>query len=198
MYRRPPLNQVAICIALVASEAAWAEFTPGIEYTNQPGLAAVNALGAYNAGLSGLGVKIGIVDSGLDTNHVEFNNAIAAALGWARAPGSTLLETKWVSTTGTSNFSSFLNDKNADGSTTDGHGSFVSSVSAARLDGNSRAGNIMGVAYNAKLVIGQMVFSQCEEDAQGNCLKNPDGTTKYKARGLTDAQSAEAINFVVN
>ena len=168
------------------------------EYTNQRGLATVNALSAYNAGWSGAGVKIGIVDSGLDSSHVEFTNAVAAALGWSRVPGTSLLDDQWISTTGTSNFSSYLNDKNADGSTINGHGSFVSSISAARLDGSSRSGNIMGVAYNAKLVIGQMIFNQCEKDAQGSCRTNPDGSQIYKAYGLNDAQSAEAINYVVN
>lgn len=168
------------------------------EYTNQPGLATVNALSAYNAGLSGQGIKIGIVDTGLYTGHVEFTNAVAAALGWTRQPGTSLLDQQWVSTSGANNFGRFLNDNQADGTTTAGHGSFVSSIAAARLDGNARAGNIMGVAYNAQLVIGQMIFNQCEKDAQGNCRTNPDGSTIYKALGLNDAQSAEAINYVVS
>lgn len=56
----------------------------------------------------------------------------------------------------------------------------------------------MGVAYNAKLVIGQMIFNQCEKDAQGSCRTNSDGSVVWKALGLSDAQSAEAINYVVN
>ena len=190
-----------VTIAVLNVSVASGQVTPTAttpEYTNQRGLATVNALSAYNAGWSGAGVKIGIVDTGLYTSHVEFTNAVAAALGWAREPGSELLDTQWVSTTGTSNFSSFLNDKQADGTTTAGHGSFVSSISAARLDGSSRSGNIMGVAYNANLVIGQMIFNQCEKDAQGSCRTNPDGSQIYKAYGLNDAQSAEAINYVVN
>lgn len=175
-----------------------AEFTPGNEYNNQPGLATINAKSAYDQGYSGNGVKIGIVDSGIDTSHVEFTNAISAALGWTRKSDTSLLDDQWVSTTGTSNFSSFLNDKNADGSTINGHGSFVSSIAAARLDDSPRSGNIMGVAYNAKLVIGQMIFNQCDKDAQGNCRTNSDGSIIYKAYGLNDAQSAQAINYVVN
>ena len=131
------------------------------EYLNQPGLSTINALSAYNAGLSGSGVKIGIVDSGINPNHVEFNNAIVAAMGWQRKAGTSLLAQDWMSTTGTSNYSSFLNDLDADGKTVNGHGSFVSSVAAARLDNASRPQNIMGVAYNAKLVIGQIIFDQC-------------------------------------
>ena len=190
-----------VTIAVLNVSVASGQVTPTAttpEYTNQRGLATVNALSAYNAGWSGAGVKIGIVDSGLDSSHVEFTNAVAAALGWSRVPGTSLLDDQWISTTGTSNFSSYLNDKNADGSTINGHGSFVSSISAARLDGSSRSGNIMGVAYNAKLVIGQMIFNQCEKDAQGSCRTNPDGSQIYKAYGLNDAQSAEAINYVVS
>jgi len=173
-----------------------AEFTPGNEYNNQPGLATINAKSAYDQGYSGNGVKIGIVDSGIDTSHVEFTNAISAALGWTRKSDTSLLDDQWVSTTGTSNFSSFLNDKNADGSTINGHGSFVSSIAAARLDDSPRSGNIMGVAYNAKLVIGQMIFNQCDKDAQGNCRTNPDGTTIWKAYGTNDAQVAQTIDYV--
>lgn len=183
-------------LAGLISEAAWAQFLPGAEYTNQPGLATVNVLPAYNQGYSGAGVRVGIVDTGINPSHVEFTNAIVAGLGWKRSSSELLTSDNWVATTGTSNFSSFLSDFNADGTTTAGHGSFVSSVAAARLDYAQRPSNIMGVAYNAQLVIGQMIFNQCEKDTQGTCRTNPDGTTIWKAYGTNDAQVAQTIDYV--
>ena len=166
------------------------------EYLNQPGLSTINALSAYNAGLSGSGVKIGIVDSGINPNHVEFNNAIVAAMGWQRNAGTSLLAQDWKSTDGKSNYSSFLNDLDADGTTVNGHGSFVSSVAAARLDNASRPQNIMGVAYNSQLVIGQIIFDQCVKDSSNNCLKDAQGNPIWKAKGLSDEQTAQTIDYV--
>ena len=156
-------------------------FTPG--YANQPALATINALGAYNLNLSGNGITIGIVDSGINPNHAAFsNNAIVAAMGWSRS-NSSLLINNWVSQSSTTNFG-FLNDLKADQTTPDGHGTFVSSNAAGRP--NTLNGNIMGVAYNAKLVIGSLVFNQ----------PIAPGSETLKASGLSDAQSAQTIDFV--
>lgn len=46
------------------------------EYQDQPGLARINALPAYEAGFSGNGVIVAIVDSGIDLNNPEFNGRI--------------------------------------------------------------------------------------------------------------------------
>jgi subtilase-type serine protease len=130
--------QYVSCLLLAAifgASSAWAQFTPGLEYYNQPALAAINVLGAYNQGYSGNVIKIGVVDTGINPNHVEFDNAIVA--GFNSVTGIS----------GTSNFSSFLLDY-------EGHGSHVASIAAARLDGVDRSGNMQGVAYNASLVIG--------------------------------------------
>jgi len=154
-------------------------FTPG--YANQPALATINALGAYNLNLSGNGVTIGIVDTGINPNHVAFNNnAIVAGMGWSRS-SSDLLTNNWVSQSSTTNVS-FLNDLNAD-QTNAGHGTFVSSIAAGRP--NTLNGNIMGVAYNSKLVIGSIVFNQYVKD-----------TETLLALGLSDSQVAKSIDFV--
>jgi len=118
----------------------FAQFVPGLEYSNQPALATVNILPAYNAGLSGAGVRLGLVDSGINPNHLEFANAIVA--GFDSVSGRS----------GTSDFPSFLHDNPVYGN----HGSFTSSVAAGRLDGAARADNLQGVAYNAGIVIGTM------------------------------------------
>jgi len=137
---RSQLKNFALFFALlVCAPPSLAEFTPGAEFYNQPALAAINILPAYNAGLSGAGVRVGMVDSGINPNHVEFSNAIVA--------GYDALSNR----SGNSNFSSFLQDYV-------NHGTFTASVLAARLDGATRSNNIQGVAYNASLVIGGMNF----------------------------------------
>ena len=87
-----PLNRLACSVALaLAATPALAQFTPGAEYYNQPALAAINLLPAYSVGLSGAGVRIGVVDSGINPNHVEFSDAIAAgydATGLNRSRGN--------------------------------------------------------------------------------------------------------------
>ena len=61
---------------------AW---TSGLEYTNQPGLAAIkvytgdaNNPSAYDQGYFGKGIRIGVSDGGINPSHVEFLGAIAA------------------------------------------------------------------------------------------------------------------------
>ncbi|MGD9947228.1 MAG: autotransporter domain-containing protein [Desulfobulbus sp.] len=124
---------------LVFASPSLAEFTPDAEFYNQPALSAVNLLPAYNAGLSGAGVRVGVVDSGINPNHVEFANAIVAGYD------------SFANRSGTSDFSIFLQDYF-------NHGTFVASVLAARLDGAARSNNIQGVAFNSSLVIGGMNF----------------------------------------
>lgn len=143
-----PFRRSANSLASIASFAllylgampAFAQFVPGNEYDNQPALAAINVIPAYNAGLSGLGVRIGVVDSGMNPNHVEFAGALVAAYD------------ALTGKSGTSNFSSFLVDYH-------GHGSHVASIAAARLDGAARPFNIQGVAYNASLVMSALDFT---------------------------------------
>jgi subtilase-type serine protease len=135
---------VVSTVFFVVNPAA-AQFVPGLEYSNQPALAAINLLPAYNAGLSGLGIRIGVVDTGINPNHVEFTGALVA--GYDAMTGRS----------GTSNFSSFLVDY-------DLHGSHVASIAAARLDGVSRQDNIQGVAYNASLVVGSVNFGALTDE----------------------------------
>ncbi len=124
---------------LAAATPAAAQFSPGPEYFNQRALATINVLPAYNTGLSGQGIRIGLVDSGMNPDHLEFSGALVAAYD------------ALTGQSGTSNFSSFLVDYG-------GHGSHVASIAAARLDGATRPYNIQGVAYNASLVMSALDF----------------------------------------
>lgn len=134
---------------LVTGTPAYAQWIPGIEYQNQPALSIIGVHNpdplnpsSYDQGFTGLGVRIGIIDTGINPDHVEFNNKIVAGMNaWANPVWS-----------GFSGFSGSLVDTNdTEG---DGHGTHVASIAAARLDGNnSRPNNMQGVAYNSSLII---------------------------------------------
>jgi hypothetical protein len=82
-----------------------------------------NAIAAYNAGATGKGIKIGIVDSGINPNLAEFAGRIDPASGDVAGGG------RGVSDEG-------------------GHGTAVSAVAAAARNGS----NTMGVAFDATIV----------------------------------------------
>ncbi len=173
------------CLLLIATSRVQAQFVAGQQFYNQQALSTINALGAYTQGYSGNGVTIGVVDSGVDPNHIAVSSALVAAMGWSRTDSENVMVNNWVSQTGTSNFSSFINDLAAGGNSVAGHGTFVTSIAAGRLNGVSSADNIMGVAYNANVVLGQYVFSQLN-----------DARTEVIAVGLNPDQVAQTINFV--
>ena len=45
----------------------------GTEYNNQVGLAQINATGLNNYGHTGAGIKVAVIDTGIDSSHTEFN-----------------------------------------------------------------------------------------------------------------------------
>ena len=94
----------------------------GTEYSAQPGLATINSLSLNDYGYTGAGIKVGVVDSGIDASHSEFN-------------GKTIYGKDFASSG-----SGYGNDEN-------GHGSHVASIIA----GEREAGGMRGVAYDATL-----------------------------------------------
>src|SRR3954471_15048909 len=81
-----------------------------------------NAIAAYNAGATGKGVKIGIVDSGINPNLAEFAGRVDPASG-------DVVSSRGISDEG-------------------GHGTAVSAVAAAARNNSAT----MGVAFNATIV----------------------------------------------
>ena len=158
--------RVCLCefLILAGVTSAQAQFVPGVQYYNQQALSTINAQGAYALGLSGNSVTIGVVDGSLNTNHIAVGNSLVAAMGWSRTDPTNTLVNNWVSQSGTSNFSSFLNALSADGETVNGHGTFVTSIAAGRLNNITTPNNIMGVAYNAKVVFGQILFDEKDSE----------------------------------
>ena len=94
----------------------------GTEYSAQAGLASVNALGLNDYGYTGSGITVGVVDSGIDKTHAEFD-------------GKTIYGRDFASSATGYGF-----DEN-------GHGSHVASIIAGDRD----ASGMRGVAYDVTL-----------------------------------------------
>ena len=93
----------------------------GTEYSNQVGLAQINAVTLNNYGHNGSGVKVAVVDSGIASSHAEFGRTIYGR--------------------------DFGGSTNGYGSDEDGHGTHVASIIAGDRDGSG----MRGVAYEATL-----------------------------------------------
>lgn len=128
--------------ALASTNPAWAVGifdTP--EYRRQEGLALINAAEAYSLGYSGLGVTVGVLDSGIAALHPEFGGKVAG--GYDFLLGRPVSE--------------------GDGIDTHGHGSHVNGIIGARRDGVG----MHGVAYDARLFsvrYGQEVNDDDDDD----------------------------------
>ncbi len=92
------------------------------EYTAQAGLASVNSLSLNDYGYTGAGIKVAVVDSGIDKTHAEFD-------------GKTIYGQDFASSA-----SGYGYDEN-------GHGTFVASIIAGDRD----TSGVRGVAYDATL-----------------------------------------------
>ena len=108
------------------------KFTSSAEYINQYGLAMINAAEPYANNLSGAGTTIGIMDSGIETNHVELDSQ-------NKITTDSVLDY--------SNFSGYR-APTADDKT---HGTFVASIAAGDRDESNNPNDIQGVAYNAQI-----------------------------------------------
>ena len=113
--------------ALILAIPANAQFVIDSEYNAQGALATINAAAAYGLGLTGQGIKVGVVDTGINSSHTEF--------------GGQKLEGGW-------DYFTQLVNSNID---PDGHGSHVGGIIGAHRDGVG----MHGVAYNSTLVNGR-------------------------------------------
>ena len=93
----------------------------GTEYSNQVGLAQINAVTLNNYGHNGSGVKVAVVDTGIASSHAEFGRTIYGM--------------------------DFGGSTNGYGSDENGHGTHVASIIAGDRDGSG----MRGVAYEATL-----------------------------------------------
>ena len=98
------------------------------EYNNQSGLAIIGAKAINDAGYTGSGVNVAVVDSGIDQWHPEFRDA----------------DNNYVNLGTAVNYSNSSTNGWYDGN---GHGTHVASTIAGEKDGSG----IRGVAYNSTL-----------------------------------------------
>ena len=108
------------------------KFTSSVEYINQYGLSMINAAEPYANNLSGAGTTIGIMDSGIETNHVELDSQ-------NKITTDSVLDY--------SNFSGYRAPTSDDKT----HGTFVASIAAGDRDESNNPNDIQGVAYNAQI-----------------------------------------------
>ena len=121
------------------------KFTSSVEYINQYGLAMINAAEPYANNLSGAGTTIGIMDSGIETNHVELDSQ-------NKITTDSVLDY--------SNFSGYR-APTADDKT---HGTFVASIAAGDRDESNNPNDIQGVAYNAQIHFIAIPLAEPDED----------------------------------
>ena len=116
-----------------------AQFEGYYEYQNQWGLDAVNASAAYARGATGLGITIGITDSGLDNTHTEIS------LG--RLSGDSDLSY--------SNYTPNTRQQR--------HGTMVASVAAGKQEKTEKAKNLRYLVLFVKhIVFYKVIYDLCQ------------------------------------
>ncbi len=189
---RRAVTGVACCMvaALVTSAPAAAWAPPGrgapalpapapndLGYGLQWGLAAIGAPAAWDAGLSGAGVTIAIVDSGADLDHEDLQGQVVANVSCIGSGGSA------AGCTGS-------------GQDDDGHGTHVAGIAAANT--NNGAG-IASVAPGARLMIVRVLEHTCTSGLLGGERCSASGSADDVIAGIrwAVANGADVVNLSV-
>lgn len=154
------LGETAACIFALTLLVGHTETAKAdSEYDAQAGLALINAQRAYDKGLTGAGVLVGVADTGIALNHPEF-----AGRGFVLQSfyNNMALDDVWKP---------YINPANFPFDDSNGHGSHVAGTIVARRDGIG----MHGVAYDARLVVAGI------GDAQGG-IDRPDEGLRYLVR----------------
>lgn len=114
------------------------------EFQANWGLGAVNALSAYDAGLSGAGIVVAIIDTGIDLDQIELTGNLHPASKDIFDGAANTLTTLGGATT----IFSVLRTGGASLDDVDGHGTFIAGLIAAEKN-DSRS---HGLAYNAQIL----------------------------------------------
>ncbi len=184
------INQLRKCVLaafahIAATNCVLAQEFPlnQLSFANSENPDPINISPAYRANLTGNNIILGVFDTGIDPTQPAFaNNKILGSFGYRCKDGVCTI--------------SPVNDFNAVGDVS-GHGTGVASIIA----GSSITGTVTnvydrsvpisntsmsGIAYNARLVIGQQVFADIDE------------TTKVETAGTSDAQTAASLDYIVS
>lgn len=139
------------------------------EYRNQPGLAQIKALLAYDAGASGAGVVVAVIDTGIDVDNPEFKGRI-------HAQSADLVIAGVVANSEIRNGGPTLQDS-------DDHGTSVASIIGAARDSIG----VHGVAPEAQLLIFRTDDNTGSDTLLGEAI----------AEGITRAANigADVLNF---
>ncbi|MFD4636343.1 S8 family serine peptidase [Lentzea sp. NPDC058436] len=130
-----PQSGVALDALVAGHDKVWLDGKKKLSV--QPGVARIGAPGAWQAGLTGTGVKVAVLDSGVDENHPDLVGRIAATANFSSQPS--------------------VDD-------TVGHGTHVASVIAG--SGANLGGKYTGVAPDASLLVGKVCESSyCQDSA---------------------------------
>jgi len=124
------------------------------EYDGNYGLGDVKASAAYSRELDGSGVKMAVIDSGIDTSHAEFSNKTIS--GWNYETGN-----------------STLTDGN-------GHGTFVAGIAVGDKDSNT----MHGVAYGVTDLYVYKIFKDNGSGTSDWETHIPDAVTKSISAGV--------------
>lgn len=114
------------------------------EYRNSTGLWVINASQAYAKGYTGKGITLGVLDTGVNSGHFEFQGK---DIVWVPCKGYIY---DWV---------------------TNGHGSHVAGIMAANRDGADIPGNMHGVAFDANLIAMGTFLDGVHESPMGELIK---------------------------
>lgn len=153
-HNRSWLGRTASCIFSLALLVGLVETANAdSEYDAQAGLALINAQRAYDQGLTGAGVLVGVADTGIALNHPEF------------AGRDFVVKTIYNSSAVEDGWEFWINPDKFPVDDSSGHGSHVSGSIAARRDGIG----MHGVAYDARLVVAGI------GDAQGRIDRTDEG-----------------------
>jgi hypothetical protein len=119
----PPIVFASVA-AMTVMAPAFADSAPDAEYLRSTALGPIYASAAYSQSITGAGVTVAVLDSGIDAAHREFATPGKIAAGYNALDGS-----------------SNVNDVY-------GHGTHVAGLLAAARDGSG----IVGVAYDARVL----------------------------------------------
>ncbi|PRY41523.1 S8 family serine peptidase [Umezawaea tangerina] len=130
-----PQSGVALDALVAGHDKVWLDGKKKL--SAQPGVTRIGAPGAWQAGLTGTGVKVAVLDTGVDESHPDLVGRIAATANFSSQPS--------------------VDD-------TVGHGTHVASIIAG--SGAGLGGKYTGVAPDAALLIGKVCESTyCQDSA---------------------------------
>ena len=174
-------------LLLSAKEVLWTEVPARVytEVTSGRRAACVTALQAENPGLTGQGVLVAIIDSGIDYTHPDFRNE----------DGTTRIAALWDQTAG--DFDGVIytkerinaalrGERTAEGASLvpeidlSGHGTHVAGIAAG--NGRASGGRYRGVAYESELLVVKLGGTQADPFPQTtNLMSAVDFCVRYAA-----------------